>query len=108
VLNLDPAKLLVILVIALVVLGPERLPKAARQLATAFRTLTHLREQVTEEVRRALPDVELPTMRPSGFVAGLFADATRPGERRSPAGDAERSRAPDVLAQFTPDDPTMN
>ncbi len=81
--NLDPAKLLVILVIALVVLGPERLPKLARQLGAAWRELTRMREQVTEEVRSAMPDFAnelppIPRIKP-GSITGFLSDLTRPG-----------------------------
>src|SRR6202034_2111360 len=58
VLNLDPAKLAVIFVVALVVLGPERLPRVARQLGAAWRELTRVRDQITDEVRSAIPEVE--------------------------------------------------
>ena len=37
-LNLDPAKLLVIAVVAIILLGPDRLPNLARQVGGAWRT----------------------------------------------------------------------
>ena len=46
--GLDPAKIFLLLVIALVVVGPERLPGAARQLGGAWRELN----QLAPEVRR--------------------------------------------------------
>jgi hypothetical protein len=95
VLNLDPAKLLVILVLALIVLGPDRLPGAARQLGTAWRTLTHLREQVTEEVRKAIPDVTIPNLPRAGMVTSFLTDLTR-----APAGGATTAgTAPDSGAE---------
>lgn len=75
--SLDPAKVLVILVVALIVLGPERLPRAARQLGAAWRELTRLRDQVTDEVRSAIPDVDIPRI-PHGAVSGFVRDLTRP------------------------------
>ncbi|MCU1490897.1 MAG: hypothetical protein JWM85_2302, partial [Acidimicrobiaceae bacterium] len=79
--SLDPAKILVILIIALVVLGPERLPKAARQLAHAWKELTRIREQVTEEVRSAMPDLGLKDLdlphfpkSPAAAVSGFVRD----------------------------------
>jgi Sec-independent protein translocase protein TatA len=81
--SLDPAKLLVILVFALIVIGPERLPKAARQLGAAWRQLTTIREQVTEEVRKAMPDLglddlDLPHLprNPSAAVSNFVRDLT--------------------------------
>lgn len=130
-LNLDPAKLLVILVIALVVLGPERLPGVARQLAAMIKEINRLRDQVRDEVRSALPDVDLPKIpripTARSAIAGLFADSassasssaasdnggqssdsasapTRvPGIR--PAGGETRSFEPYTIP---PDDPGMN
>jgi sec-independent protein translocase protein TatB len=82
VLNLDPAKLLVILVIALVVLGPERLPGVARQLAAVLKEVNRIRDQVRDEVRSALPDVDLPKIPkiPStrSAIAGLFEENKSP------------------------------
>lgn len=77
--SLDPAKILIILVVALVVLGPERLPRVARQLGAAWRELTRVRDQVTDELRSALPD-DLPSIprMPTNLVSGFIADLTRP------------------------------
>ncbi len=127
-LNLDPAKLLVILVIALVVLGPERLPAVARQMAAVVRELNRVRDQVRDEVKSALPDVDLPKIPriPSarGAIAGLFEESssTRPSEAkhaeaasiddasRNVPGIRPRATQARAYAAFTipPDDPGMN
>jgi hypothetical protein len=81
--GLDPAKLLVILVLALVVLGPERLPKAARQVGALWRDFTLWRERLEQEVRSAVPDLDLPPLPvvPSrgitGYLTGLMAEGSR-------------------------------
>lgn len=89
--SLDPAKILVILVIALVVLGPERLPRAARQLGAAWRELTRVRDQVSEEVRSAMPDLDLPQIPRlrHGAVSGFLTDLSRPTPQREATADAE-------------------
>ncbi|HXQ61231.1 MAG TPA: twin-arginine translocase TatA/TatE family subunit [Acidimicrobiales bacterium] len=56
-LSLSPAKLLVILVIALVVLGPEKLPQVARQLGAAWHDLRQWRSRMENEVRGAFPNL---------------------------------------------------
>ena len=56
-LSLSPAKLLVILVVALIVLGPEKLPQVARQIGAAWRDLRRLRTRLESEVRGAFPDL---------------------------------------------------
>jgi sec-independent protein translocase protein TatB len=56
--NLDLSKVVVIMVFALIVLGPERLPQAARTLGALWRDLVNFRERVSEEVSRHIPPVE--------------------------------------------------
>jgi sec-independent protein translocase protein TatB len=56
-LSLSPAKLLVILVIALIVLGPEKLPQVARQLGAAWHDLRQWRSRIEGEVRDTFPSL---------------------------------------------------
>lgn len=58
--NLDPAKLLVILVIGLLVLGPERLPKVARQLGHLWQEFTSARDRVVQGIKEQMPDIPAP------------------------------------------------
>ena len=55
--SLSPAKLLVILVIALIVLGPEKLPQVARQMGAVWGGLRRWRGWVETEVRSTFPDL---------------------------------------------------
>lgn len=52
---LSPAKLLVVLVVAVVVLGPEKLPKAAKQIGSLWGDLRRLRERLESDVRTTVP-----------------------------------------------------
>lgn len=56
-LNLDPSKLLVIAVVGIIVLGPERLPRCARQVGEAWRSFSAFRQRMESEVRGSLPDL---------------------------------------------------
>ena len=56
-LSLSPAKLLVILVVALIVLGPDKLPQMARQLGALWHDLRRWRERVEREVRGTFPNL---------------------------------------------------
>ena len=132
-LNLDPAKLFVIIVIAFVVLGPERLPRVARQLGAAWRELTRIRDEVTEEVRSAFPAEDLripsPTRAISGLVEGVrgavhgtvggLTAPTSAGGARERAGSSAPGPRPAAtsptpievgLGEFalSPDDPSLN
>ena len=56
-LNLDPAKLLVIAVVAVILLGPDKLPQVARQVGAAWRTFSEFRHKMESEVRSSIPDL---------------------------------------------------
>jgi TatA/E family protein of Tat protein translocase len=56
-LNLDPAKLLVIAVVAVLLLGPDRLPQVARQVGAAWRSFNEFRHRMESEVRSSIPDL---------------------------------------------------
>jgi sec-independent protein translocase protein TatB len=57
VLNLDPAKLLVIAVVAVILLGPDKLPQVARQVGAAWRSFGEFRHKMESEVRSSIPDL---------------------------------------------------
>ncbi|MFZ0171453.1 MAG: twin-arginine translocase TatA/TatE family subunit [Acidimicrobiales bacterium] len=91
--GLDPAKILIVLLLAVIILGPERLPKAARQLGSAWRELTKLRDRLEAEVRSAMPDLDLPKIPvlPSrgitGYLSGMITSSSS-GEGAAAAGAA--------------------
>jgi Sec-independent protein translocase protein TatA len=53
----SPEKLLVILAVAMVVLGPDKLPKVAGQLGAMWRDLQKWRERIEHEAREVFPDL---------------------------------------------------
>ena len=54
---LSPAKLLVILVVALIVLGPDKLPKVAKQIGGLWGDFRRFRERLETDVRGNFPDL---------------------------------------------------
>ena len=80
--GLDPSKIFLILVIVLIVVGPERLPGAARQLGGMWRELNRVREKVEQEIRSTLPDIDLskiptsPGQAITGYLSGLVSGQT--------------------------------
>jgi Sec-independent protein translocase protein TatA len=54
---LSPAKLLVVLVVALVVLGPDKLPKISNQIGALWGDFRKFREKLESEVRGSFPDL---------------------------------------------------
>jgi Sec-independent protein translocase protein TatA len=96
---LDPAKLFVILIVALVVLGPDKLPSVARQMGAAWGEIRRFRERLEGEVRGAFPDlpsthqVAQAVRSPLAFLDQL-ADAH---EREQKDGTQNRTPQPDVV-----------
>lgn len=58
-LDLSPTKILIIVVVALLLLGPKRIPEIARQLGAGWRKLRTVQQRVDAELRQSIPD--LPT-----------------------------------------------
>ena len=112
---LDPAKLLVVLVVAVIVLGPDKLPKVARQIGTLWGDFRRLRHRLESEVRGNFPD--LPSTdkltqavrSPISFLDSL-ADSHSPENGASPPSPgAARPSDPtgdDVLASGGTNRPT--
>ena len=64
---LSPVHILIVLTVALIVLGPEELPKVARSSARALRELRALRARLDEELHVLIDDDDLgpdPSPRP--------------------------------------------
>ncbi|HEY6473381.1 MAG TPA: twin-arginine translocase TatA/TatE family subunit [Acidimicrobiales bacterium] len=55
--NLDPGKLIVIAVVAIILLGPDKLPQFARQVGGAWRAFNEFRHRMESEVRSTMPDL---------------------------------------------------
>ena len=103
-LNLDPGKLLVIGVVAIILLGPDRLPQVARQLGGAWRSFNEFRHRMESEVRNTMPDLpptseiarlarspsallnHLSNMSSDEVPDGSFQPPTLPSENGSVAG----------------------
>jgi Tat protein translocase TatB subunit len=70
--NLGPAEILVILVVALVVFGPKRLPEVGRQVGGALREIRKVQDSVRSEIQTVLNDDDAP--RPTPAIRGAEAD----------------------------------
>jgi sec-independent protein translocase protein TatB len=56
-LSLNPEKLLIVLIVALVLLGPDKLPKVARQVGEGWSKLRAFQQRIESEVRESMPDL---------------------------------------------------
>jgi sec-independent protein translocase protein TatB len=125
VLDLSPEKIFVLAILALVVLGPHRLPQAARTLGRLMGQLRALTSNVQDEMREALHEPHeafntalndfrpseirrnvrqsvMDTIAPPAPAAGPAPSAATPGY--TPDGPAAGSPVPGGH----PDDPSLN
>ena len=100
-LSLSPAKLLVLLVLALIVLGPDKLPQVARQLGAAWGDLRRFRARLESDVRGAFPDLP-PTHEVAQAVRSPLAFLDRL------ADEHERQRSAESPGSAPPDGHTGN
>jgi TatA/E family protein of Tat protein translocase len=54
---LSPVKIMVIVAVVLLLLGPDKLPEVAHRLGSSWRALKRIQERVESEVRDVIPDL---------------------------------------------------
>jgi len=109
--QVGPAEILVILFVALLVFGPQRLPEVGRQVGSAIRELRRMQDTVRGELDSVLhPDLP-PDLAPSydesgepGDHAGAAPIATRTGSAEI-AGPDDDAAPPAEVPDETHDDP---
>ncbi len=106
--NLDPGKLLVIAVVAIILLGPDKLPQVARQAGNAWRSLNEFRHRMESEVRTSMPDLP-PTSEiarlarsPSALLTHLSNLST---DEEAPDGSFEPPAAAETAPAAAGDEP---
>jgi TatA/E family protein of Tat protein translocase len=105
-LNIGPQELLVILAIALLVVGPSRLPELGRTLGKALRELRRAQEEVQSTLRTALnepPPASAP--RQTAPVPEEREDGDRPATSEAAAAVSEAVRAAEQAEPSEPDEP---
>jgi Sec-independent protein translocase protein TatA len=55
--SLNPEKLFIVLIVALVLLGPDKLPRLARQLGSGWAKLRAFQQKMEAEVRETMPNL---------------------------------------------------
>jgi sec-independent protein translocase protein TatA len=89
--NIGPGELILILIIALVVLGPGKLPDVASSLGKSVREFRKAASDVTDAARL---DTPAPTAATASTPTPAAGTATAPVEPASPAPAAQPDAAP--------------
>ncbi|HEX4979936.1 MAG TPA: twin-arginine translocase TatA/TatE family subunit [Acidimicrobiales bacterium] len=92
--TLGPAEILVILLVALIVLGPDRLPDAARKVGQFIGEVRRIGSGFQAEIRDAM----------NGPAPAATAAPPAPGAPPAPAPDTEVAPAPSPPPPARPDD----
>jgi hypothetical protein len=109
-------------------MGPEKMQSSARHFGTLWRSVTEFREKAEQQVREAMPDLDLPRIptSPRGALAGYVTDlfttppatpSASPAEIATEAESPPRDHPPSVVtpssvprspAALPADDVSMN
>ena len=92
--SFGPAKILIVLTVALIVLGPEKLPQMTRQIGKAWGDFRRFREHLEGEVRGALGEDLVPPLTPPWQPDG----STDPGGASGGDGTTSGGALPDGAA----------
>ncbi len=111
--SLGPAEILVVLVIALLVFGPNKMPEIARQVGKGFREFKRVQQHLKSELRDVVSEFDAPSRpRPSvepGPVPMLppkdGVDAPAPTAGSRARASRRRPPEPDTPAPGTSADP---
>src|SRR5438874_8811844 len=102
--SLGPAEILVILVVALIVLGPSRLPEAGRQVGKALTEIRKWTQDIKSEVNDAFtPEPPMAPMPPPTPPPTPPTPPAAPAEPGGPTlSDAPTAPVEDALVQAPP------
>jgi Tat protein translocase TatB subunit len=114
-LNVGPLELLTICVLALVVLGPDRLPQALRQVGRAVGELRRISGGFQDELRRAMDEAlddndlddvpQTPSERPAELPPVIAAEEAAGLDLASERADDAEADAEDAVAPVQPSEP---
>ena len=96
--GIGPTELIILLVVALIVFGPQRLPEIAQQIGKAIRDFRQMSADVTGEFNRAITLEEPPAVPEAQPVTAPVADAAL----ASGATEAERANGQQPDTTFDP------
>ncbi len=97
--SLGPGEILVVLLVALIVFGPKRLPEIGRQVGTAMRELRKMQDSVRSELDSVMhPDVSpevTPSVNGDGTEPASETNTQEPGHQPPPRALLPGAEEPD-------------
>jgi sec-independent protein translocase protein TatB len=107
--DLSIPKLLVLTVLALVIFGPDQLPKIASQAGRALRDLRQIAEGATNDLREGLgpefADLQTGELNPTRFMRKHLSGDPDTDQQAQPARQAAANGTPLTPGQRPPSDP---
>jgi sec-independent protein translocase protein TatA len=111
--SLGPAEILVVLVIALLVFGPNKMPDIARQVGKGFREFKRVQQHLKSELRDVVSEFDSPSsspavhpdpvpMLPPKDEAPAAPDTSAPAPAPAPEASSETSANPEPGASSEP------
>ncbi len=95
--NIGPLELMVILIVALLVVGPTKLPEVGRAIGRGLREFRRAQDEVQRTLRLSLDEDEEPASRPMRAASTQATDEGHAADGEAPAsarGDAEDEPEP--------------
>jgi sec-independent protein translocase protein TatB len=108
VLGLSPVRLLIVAVVGLILVGPDKLPQYARQAGAAWKSLRSVQQRVEDEIRTAVPDlprsVDLARYARSPIsLLNQLADRAEADERKASAANGDAPDDEEPTAAYVPE-----
>ena len=104
-LNIGPQELILLLIVALVVVGPHRLPELGRSIGKALREFRKIQDDVKDTIKFDLNDEPEPYVRPKKTppVARAAGNGATDGDTADSSEDATSAKAlPDANGSVEP------
>jgi sec-independent protein translocase protein TatA len=100
--SLGPAEILVILVVALLVFGPDKMPEIAKQVGKGFREFRRVQQHLKSELRDVVAEFDAPSASTSSVEQQAVPmlppkdDVSEPPETTTPLATPPATPEPDA------------
>ena len=104
--SLGPAEILVVLVIALLVFGPDKMPDIAKQVGKGFREFRRVQQHLKSELRDVVSEFDSPsTATVDQHAVPMLPPKDTTPDGAAPAPEAATESTPEVAAPLPSPEP---